>query len=157
MWSEPGMCSPAYSAALRTSRTSGGSGAVDARRQLGRVDQLESLAPAGASVRQAVIPPSRKPSTGMPTAASSSAASRSSLSEAATQDHRRAGRRDPRDLGREAGVVGGGAEGAGDVGLVELLVGAAVDHDGAGGDGHLDLVRREAARRAEVARPAARG
>ena len=65
--------------------------------------------------------------------------------------------RDARDLGREAGVVGGGAEGAGDVGLVELLVGAAVDHDRAGGDGLLDLVRGQAVRRAEVARPAARG
>ena len=43
-----------------------------------------SARPAAPRVRQAVIPPSRKPRTRIPTAASSSAASRSSPSEAAT-------------------------------------------------------------------------
>ncbi len=57
---------------------------------------------------------------------------------------------DPRDLGREAGVIGGGTERAGDVGLVELLIGAAVDHDRAGGDGGLDLVGGQRRRCAEA-------
>src|SRR6185312_16344295 len=42
------------------------------------------------------------------------------------------------------------AEGAGDVGLVELLVAAAVDDDGAGGDRRLDLVRGQRRRRPEA-------
>ena len=53
------------------------------------------------------------------------------------------------DLGREAGVVGGGADRAGDVGLVELLVGARVDRDGAGGDRRLEPARGQRRRRAD--------
>ena len=152
------MCSAAYSASLRTSRTSGGSGA--ATRAASSSGSISSILRTGrSSVRQAVIPPSRKPRTRIPTAASSSAASRSSPSEAATTIISAPAGGDAGDLGREAGVVGGGAEGAGDVGLVELLVGAAVDDDGAGCDRLLDLVRGHRRRGAEVLdqRPAVEG
>ena len=59
-------------------------------------------------------------------------------------------RHDPRHLGGEAGVVGGGAEGTGDVGFVELVVGAPVDHEGAACHPLLELVWGHRRRRAEV-------
>ena len=53
------------------------------------------------------------------------------------------------DLGGEAGVVGGGADRAGDVGLVELLVGARVDRQRPCGDRRLEAVRGEPRRGAD--------
>ena len=71
----------------------GGVADVEDQRRLGALDPLaparrgrsaRSCCTGRSSVRQAVIPPSRKPRTRRPTAASSSAAWRSSPSEAAT-------------------------------------------------------------------------
>ena len=77
------MCSPAYSESLRTSRTTGPSGS--ATRRASSSGSISSIRSTGRpSIRQAVIPPSRKPRTRRPTAASSSAASHSSTSWAAT-------------------------------------------------------------------------
>ena len=150
------MCSPAYSEALRTSRTSGGAVAADPRRQLLGVDQLDALD------RPALLAPGGHPA--LEEAAHPHPDRGQQLGRVALvavgggdDDHVGALRGDPRDLGREAGVVGGGAEGAGDVGLVELLVGAAVDHDGAGGDALLDLVRGHRRRRSRSRRRRRRG
>ena len=120
------MCSPAYSAALRTSSTSGGSGALDPRRQLVGVDQLDLAhrpllrAPGGHPALEEAADPQadRGQQLGGVALVAVGGGDDDDLGPVGG---------DPRDLGREAGVVGGGAEGAGDVGLVELLVGAAVD------------------------------
>ena len=97
-----------------SSRSASSSGSISSIRCTGR-----------SSERQAVIPPSRKPRTRRPTEASSSAASQLVAVGGGDDDELGVRGDDPRDLGREAGVVGGGADRAGDVGLVELLVGAA--------------------------------
>ncbi len=57
---------------------------------------------------------------------------------------------DPAHLGAETGVIGGGADRAGDVRLVELLVGARVDHHRPAGDRRLDRTRGERRRRTEL-------
>src|ERR1700755_334312 len=112
MWRLPGMCSASYSETSRTSTITG---------------------PSGADLRRACAAGSQ-PARGARFA-------RLALVDVVggDDDQLGGGRRDPRDLGGEAGVVGGGAERAGDVGLVELLVGAAVDDDRPGGDRFLDL------------------
>ena len=121
------MCSPAYSAALRTSRISGPLVAVDPARQLVGVDQLDPVhrpllrAPGGHPALEEAA--HRQPDRGQQLGGVALVAV-----GGGDDDDVGARRGDPRDLGREAGVVGGGAERAGDVGLVELLVGAAVDH-----------------------------
>ena len=150
------MCSVAYSESLRTSRTSGGSRRLGAGEQLLGVDQLDP------PHRPAVHPPGGH--AALEEAADAHADGGEQLGRVALvavgggdDDHVDPGRGDPRDLGREAGVVGGGAERAGDVGLVELLVGAAVDHGGAGGDALLDLVRGHRRRRPEVVDQRPRG
>jgi hypothetical protein len=53
------------------------------------------------------------------------------------------------DLGGKAGVVGRGADRAGDVRLVELLVGARVDRAGARGDRRLEAARGQPRRRGD--------
>ena len=60
------------------------------------------------------------------------------------------GRHDLGDLGREARVIGRGADRPGDVGLVELVVGARVDEQRAAGDRDLDRARAQRRRRPEL-------
>jgi hypothetical protein len=65
---------------------------------------------------------------------------------AADEQHVLAGRGEPGQLGPEAGAQGGDADGAGDVRLVELQLGADVDEQRALGPPALELARGERVR-----------
>ena len=146
----------AYSPAPRTSRTSGGSSPLE---QLGQAVGPDRLDPRH---RALLRPPGAHP------AAEEAAHPQPDRGEqlrglelvavgGGDDDDLAVGRNDLGDLGGEAGVVAGGADRAGDVGLVELLVGARVDGEGAGGDRRLEAARRQPGRASRSTRPAGRG
>ncbi len=156
MWSESGMWPPSNSAGRRTSRTSGGSS--PARRSASCSGPIASIRSTGrSSARQARHAAAEEAAHPQPHRGQQLGSRQLVAVGGGDDDQLAVGRNDLGDLGGEAGVVGGGADRAGDVRLVELLVGARVHCQRTCGDRRLEAARRQPGRRARSSRSEARG